>query len=137
MALVLDASAAMSIVLGKEEGLALQPFVLEDEEIYAPDLFQVEVANGFWKYVHAGKMDRSTARSYYKAAQSLVNRYVRLDTLVTEALNEAIRLDHPMYDMLYLVLARRLGATLASLDQRLLDLCKEEGVDHIAAVVFS
>ena len=137
MALVLDASAAMSIVLGKEEGLALQPLVLEDEEIYAPDLFQVEVANGFWKYVHTGKMDRSTARSYYKAAQSLVNRYVRLDTLVTEALNEAIRLDHPMYDMLYLVLARRLGATLASLDQRLLDLCKEEGVDHIAAVVFS
>jgi predicted nucleic acid-binding protein len=43
-------------------------------------------------------------------------------TLQAEALALAIYLDHPVYDCLYLVLARREVAALLSADQRLLKL---------------
>ena len=36
---------------------------------------------------------------------------------------EAMRLDHPVYGLLYFVLARREGATLFTLDQKLQGLC--------------
>ena len=51
--------------------------------------------------------------------------------MLREALIEAIRLDHPVYDLLYLVLARREGATLFTLDQKLQNLCLDNGVNCV------
>jgi len=46
-------------------------------------------------------------------------------SLQAEALALAIRLNHPVYDCLYLALARREAATLVSCDQRLLRLAEQ------------
>lgn len=48
-----------------------------------------------------------------------------------EALTEAVRLRRPVYDMVYFVLARRLGATLFTLDKRLQALCIDNGVNCV------
>lgn len=134
MAVVLDANVAMSIVKGEKEGLAIQGLILKDEEVIAPDLFLLEVANGFWKYVHTGHMEAKVAHASYLAAKDLVTRFVRPNDLVSEIQMEAMRLDHAIYDIVYLVLARRMGATLATLDRRLMDLCDTHGVDCIELV---
>jgi predicted nucleic acid-binding protein len=44
---------------------------------------------------------------------------------LAEALALATHLDHPLYDCLYLVLARREVASLLSADRRLLELAKK------------
>ena len=44
---------------------------------------------------------------------------------------EAMRLRHPVYDMLYFVLARRNAATLFTLDRKLQQLCLDNGVDCV------
>ncbi len=52
-------------------------------------------------------------------------------SLWTEALTESLRLDHSSYDLFYLVLARREGATLFTLDRKLQKLCDKNGVNAI------
>ena len=47
------------------------------------------------------------------------------------AFSEAVRLNHPVYDMLYFVLARRNAATLFTLDRKLQQLCLDNGVDCV------
>ena len=137
MAAVIDASAAVQVAIGSVDGCALQQFILEEEDVFAPDFLQIECANVFWKYVHAGKLTAKHARMYYRDAASLVTRYVRQNDLMDEVLAAATRLDHSVYDLIYLVLARRMDATLISLDRRLIDLCESEGVDCVMPVLLS
>lgn len=133
MAVVLDASAATQIAMGSESGLALQSFFLYDEEVFAPDFLQLECANAFWKYVRAGELTMQEAQDYFNDSKALVTRFIRQNDLMSEVLLESARLKHPVYDVVYLVLARRLCATLATLDRRLQDLCTQQGIDCIEA----
>lgn len=49
-------------------------------------------------------------------------------TLAVEALAEAAARQHPVYDLLYIVLARRHGAHLLTLDARLSNLAADMGI---------
>ena len=49
----------------------------------------------------------------------------------TEALIESVRVKHSVYNMLYLTLARREGATLLTLDKKLLTLAKKNGIETL------
>ena len=137
MAVVLDSSVATQIVLGSADGRAMQSFIMEGEEVFAPDLLQIECANGFWKYVHANKLSVAQANEYYQDAIGLVSRYVRQNDLMDEVLATAAKLDHSVYDIIYLVLARRMVATLMTLDRKLIELCKREGVDCVEPIELS
>ncbi len=134
MALVIDSSAAIQIAMGSAEGLAMSGMIAKGEEVFAPDFLKLECANGFWRYVRARKLTAKQARELYQDSVSLATRFVRQNDLIDEALHEAMRLDHPVYDVAYLVLARRLDATLLSLDSRLVNLCIQEGVDCVEPV---
>ena len=128
--LVLDASAAVRIVVGPPpEGIVT---VLESaDEVIAPSLFTEEVPNALWKYVHAGVLTSSDAIARVRTALSFCDTFVPVsndDSLSKEAFNEACRLDHPFYDLLYLVTARRNAAVLATCDRRLATLASSQGV---------
>jgi len=92
--------------------------------VIAPALFHAEVANGLWKYVRAGRMDRPAALDHYSLAIDLVDAFEPDSQLTTEALAEATRYGHPVYDLLYAVLARRHGCTLITMDSRLTELAR-------------
>ena len=62
---------------------------------------------------------------------NLVSEFCEDDELVVEALSEAVRLNHPVYDLMYLVLARRHAATLFTLDRKLQQLCLDNGVNCV------
>jgi len=53
------------------------------------------------------------------------NKYAEL---AVESLHEALRLNHPVYDLYFLVLARRNGATLLTVDEKLKRLALDCGV---------
>ena len=50
-----------------------------------------------------------------------------------EALHAAARNNHPVYDMLYLVVARRNAATLFTFDKKLRAVCEANGVNCLGA----
>ena len=94
--------------------------MLEGEEVISSQLFLIEVSNAFWKYHKAGLLDEKTVCANIEKAIAIVDEFCDLDkTQCCEATKEAMRLRHPVYDMLYFVLARRNAATLFTLDRKL------------------
>jgi predicted nucleic acid-binding protein len=103
--LVLDASAVVRIIEGSSQACAFTEAVESAELVLAPELMLTEVANTLWRLQRAGQLQAATLQTLLRRAADLV--------------------DHPAYDCLYLVLARREVASLLSADQRLLDLARK------------
>ncbi|WP_089728633.1 type II toxin-antitoxin system VapC family toxin [Candidatus Thiosymbion oneisti] len=135
MRLVLDASAAVRLVMRAEAADKLLEPVSAATVVIAPSLYASEVANALWKYVKAGSLEAETALGRYEEAINLIDDFTPDRELATEALTEAVRYRHPVYDLLYAVLARRTGGALLSMDQRLKTLLDRMGIDTISTAV--
>ena len=133
--IVLDSSAAVEMVRNSIDGIALRCLARRNEKILSCELFRAEVASVFRKLSRTEKLPASMVKSYFEEALCLVDEFIPIDSLQTEALCESIRLDHSTYDMFYFVLARRTGATLFTLDRKLMRLCEENGVRCISEVL--
>jgi len=117
--IVLDASAALRIVLGLDDADVLLDVVERAAVVSAPDLYASEVANALWKYVVAGELDAQEAVSRYDSALRLIDDLVAGAELGAEALIAAAGSRHPVYDLMYVVLARRHGSTILTRDRKL------------------
>ena len=127
--IILDSSAAVDIVRETDDGKALASLMLTGESVISLELFYAEVSNAFWKYCKAGFYDERDAKHHITKAVRLVDEFHPMGDCYIEVFGEAARLRHSVYDMMYLVLARRNGATLFTLDRKLQQLCLENGVN--------
>jgi predicted nucleic acid-binding protein len=125
MKLVLDASAVVRIIEGSPQADGIQQALLSADLVLAPELMLTEVANALWRLQRAGQLEACGLQQRLSRASDLVDAIEPDRNLLAEALALATHLDHPVYDCLYLVLARREVATLLSTDQRLLDLASQ------------
>ena len=117
--LVLDASAALEAILGRPHAEQVLDLVEGATLVRAPDLYTAEVGAALWKHIRAGDLDLEQAQVALRAALDIVDSLVPSEELIEEALATATTHDHPVYDALYLVTARRTGATVCTLDHRL------------------
>lgn len=127
--IVLDCSAAVEMSRGTSRGLGFRCLMLENERVIASDLFRAEVRNTFWKYVRADLLPVDQAELLIEKTLALVDEFVPLEENAAESFAEAVRQDHPVYDLFYATLARRNAATLFTADKRLVSLCERMGLD--------
>ncbi len=125
MIAVLDASGAAEILLNRKKQALFANYLREASCVIAPDLFIPEIANVFWKLHHAGILEHDLCFRLAEDGIGLIDETVDSGELWKESLIEAIRTKHPVYDMLYAVLARRTGAILLTNDSRLAAACRE------------
>lgn len=125
MRAVLDASAAANIILRTELAPALIEKLKHSHLVIAPTLFHSEIANTLWKYVRSGDLDKETALTRYAEAIGLVDIFEADEQLAAEALFTAIRYNHAVYDMLYVILARRHGCSILTVDKKLIALIRQ------------
>ena len=123
-ACVLDASAAVQLILGDPAVAAVAEQIREAALVMAPELMLTEVANTLWKLQRAGHLADLDPQQLLAEARDLVDRVEADRHLQAEALALACHHDHPVYDCLYLALARREAATLISMDRRLQQLAE-------------
>jgi predicted nucleic acid-binding protein len=116
---ILDASAAVHLVLNQACAPQLAAKLEEVVVVTAPDLFCSEVANALWKYVKAGELSPDLAVPRLEEGLALVDSLIPERLLAPEALVAAIRHQHSVYDMMYAVLARRSGAMVITMDRPL------------------
>jgi len=116
---VLDASAALEVVLRRPRAAVLIGFLDAAESVSAPDLFVAEVTNALWKHVRAGDLTHDEAREALKDTLQLPESFAPSWELASEALDLATKHGHPAYDAIYAALARRTTATVCTLDRRL------------------
>ena len=120
MSWVVDASVAVKWVI--PETLSAQADRVRDgaDDILAPDLLLVEVANALWRKTAAREISaREADIAFDLVRRSGVDLHVTT-ALVPRAMDLARRLGHPVYDCVYLALAERERAPLITVDQRLL-----------------
>ena len=122
MICVIDASAAIEIVLKKSGAVDLINRIMAAEKVIAPSIFYAETGNVFKKYIQGGFLEKAKGISLYRTAIQIVDEFTELCELSEEAVHEAVRLYHPVYGLYYLVLARRNGAKLLTCDKKLISL---------------
>ena len=134
--IVLDASAVVEIVHRTPDGQAIREFLEKGEKKISCSLLSAELASVFRKLCRTEGISAQIAEQYLIESMGLVDEFYPIEDLQPEVLRESIRLDHSVYDMFYFVLARRTGATLITLDRKLMRLCHDHGVDSIAEIGF-
>jgi len=126
---VLDASAAVHLVLRSAQSAALIRKIEAAALVLAPSLYCSETSNAIWKYVRAGQLDRTTGIERCEEARQLIDRFTPDCELHVEAFSLAAQTGHPVYDAIYATLARRHGASVMTLDRRLSALLQAQGID--------
>ncbi|HBT95368.1 MAG TPA: toxin PIN [Coriobacteriia bacterium] len=129
--IVLDCSAAMGIVRQTEDGKCIKAFFTPREKVITTDLYYIEIVSALSKYVKTGEESLEKGMHRLRAAIALIDEFVPMEEYYTDALRESARLNHSAYDMLYLLLASRKNATLATLDRKLIALCEQQGIDCV------
>ena len=110
------------IIEGSPQAVAFQQAVLDAELVLAPELMLTEVSNTLWRLQKAGQLQAEGLQQCLSRAAALVDHIEPDRHLQVEALALACHLDHPVYDCLYLALARREAAVLLTADQKLMAL---------------
>ena len=119
MICVMDASAGIEIALKRTGAADLVKYIMAADKVIAPDVYVSEIANTMWKL---NRNNKDGLEAYYADGDfciNLISQYVPATELWKDALIEAKKNNHPVYDMLYFVLARRYGARFLTCDKKL------------------
>jgi predicted nucleic acid-binding protein len=119
MNIVVDASVAVRWYVqmpGTEEAHALFE---GNESFIAPDLVVAEIANTAWKLARAGQLTEDAASIMVYRAESAFAGLIPLAELVDRAFEISRKLDHPIYDCLYLAVTELEEARMVTADKRL------------------
>jgi predicted nucleic acid-binding protein len=123
MNLVVDASvAAKWLFVEPDTGKAraiLDSAESGELQLLAPEILPAEIANSLWKRTQRGDLDGASALGLFDGFQKVDFKLCRVQELIGPALNIAFRHHHPVYDCLYVVLARREGCDLVTADEKL------------------
>lgn len=122
---VLDASAVVRIIEGSPQAAPLRQVLADAALVVAPELMLTEVANALWRLHRAGELPLKDLQPQLAAAAELVDHIEPDRHLQVEALALACHLNHPVYDCLYLALARREAAAVLTADKRLMALAEQ------------
>jgi len=129
MIIVLDSSAGIEIALSRESAEIYERKIEKASRVITSELYKAETANVLWKYNNVGLLNREEVQRRLRYCDELIDEYIDISENNEEALNEGIRINHSVYDLLYLVIARRSGAILLTQDKKLRKIAKENGVE--------
>jgi predicted nucleic acid-binding protein len=121
MNVAVDASVACKWYL--DEPLADKARILaeSDDLFVAPELILAEVGNAVWKRLRKKEISEYQAREIAWHLPGVFLALVRTAELLDRALEISARLDHPLYDGLYLAVAERWDVPLITADERLIN----------------
>jgi len=127
---VIDASALIKY-LNREDGWRrVEEYILEG--CITIDLALKEVANALWKRVKRGEVTERQALAIMEIIlESKIVKIHSQQPLINEALKSSITNDLPIYDSLYIILAKHMKMPLVTSDKRQAEKAKMMGVNPI------
>lgn len=119
--MVVDTMVFAYALLGVTEYRETVSAVFEDDSpVIVPDTLWAELANVFWQWSRRYELDPELTSELMEDAEALTDHVVTCESLWRPALALAIEHDHPVYDTLFVALARREQTRVATFDRRLL-----------------
>ena len=128
MIVVIDASGAMEILMQKEKADFFYKALKEATFTIAPDLFISELTNALWKHNKAKLLAKNECIEYMQDGINYVDAFIDSRSMWQEAFAEGINNAHSVYDMFYMVAARRHNGTLITNDSVLAAICKKNKI---------
>lgn len=126
MILVVDATVGIQMALNEKPEILARA-----STVVTPDLYLVEVTNAIWKYYRFENFSMERCEEMLRIALSIPDEIVPSLELCSEAFAVASLAEHPVYDMMYLALARRNAIPLATADRKLKRLAKKHGIEVV------
>jgi len=117
MTLVVDASIAICWFTREDASPAANGLLRSDEELIAPTLLCVEVANTAWKKLRANEMTEEQATAATVELRRFVPDLTPIEQLTRQAFALAVETGHSAYDCAYLALALKRDARFVTLDK--------------------
>ena len=115
--MIVDASVVVKWFVLEDQHDEARALLLADEPLLAPDLLAVEVANVLWVKVRRGELQPAQAGRAIAAVCGRGEPQLRASTpLLSAAFELAVTLEHPVYDCVYLALARAADDVLCTAD---------------------
>jgi predicted nucleic acid-binding protein len=118
MRLVVDASVAIQWYLQEQFTNAALNALKADTSIHAPESIVAEFGNVLWKKVRSGDINREAADA---VSDAFLRRRIQLHPLrpiLCQALEHAPDSSIPVYDWMYVVLAKSLDCRFVTADRR-------------------
>ncbi len=131
MIVVCDASAALEIALNRSDAKEYKEILKKSDIVLVPDIYPSEISNALWKYVTIAGQKAEECEKALEYCLGLFDDIIETRNLCREAFYEAIKHKHPIYDIFYLIMARRNGAFLVSKDKKLLQIAETMGIETI------
>ncbi len=116
--LIVDASVALCWFVKEPATEKANRLIVTKIDLVAPSLMLVELANGLWNRTRRKEIEADLAEAGLREVRRFVPQVFDDAVLAAPALALALELDHPIYDCVYLALARRRSAPLITQDRR-------------------
>jgi predicted nucleic acid-binding protein len=130
--IVVDASVAVKWFVTEEGHLPALRLLDQSHLLIAPDLIFSETANVLWKKLRKGEVTQEQSERACRILPEFFRAVVSSARLIVDAIEIAKRLDHSVYDCVYLACAQETGAKLVTADKRLVLQVKNAGLGHLA-----
>jgi predicted nucleic acid-binding protein len=114
--IIIDTSVALKWVLPEEKTDAA--LALYGTELAASSIWLAEAANAIWRHVIAGRVQSGDGVEALRRLRESGVSSIPIDLDVTQALALGLRLNHPIYDCLYLAAAIRERSYVVTADER-------------------
>lgn len=117
--IVVDASVIIKLYFQEDDSLVAEQRLAQAEELLAPELIWIEIANAIWKRRRRGEISDAAASGILMQAMRLPLHIHPSADLLDDALRLAIGHDRTVYDSLYLALAVGTRSVMVTADRRL------------------
>jgi len=125
MIVVIDVSGVTEILFHKEKARKFEKVLREATHVITPDLYISELTNTLWKYNKIKKTAEEKCMQFINNGIGFIGNFTNSIDIWQEAFTESINNKHSVYDMFYMVTARRNSAILITNDQELAAICKK------------
>lgn len=130
---VLDASVAAKLVFKEDDSPQAIHFVETAESFIAPEIMRLEVSGAIIKKLRAKEITAEAAEICYKCWSDVALQprftFYNDEELRGEAFALSVQARHPLYDCLYVALARTMDTHMVTADHRLIETLGDCGVE--------
>jgi predicted nucleic acid-binding protein len=126
--MVIDTNIAIAYIIEGEEKLKN---LLVNNTTYAPAFGKIEMLNILRKYHFLKKIPLTDINQSYKNYKNIIDKFVADEEIIDLAYQLSLKLNHPIYDCLFLALSLELKKPFISADQKLMNKAKSIGIETI------
>jgi hypothetical protein len=129
--IVVDASVAVKWFVREEGHLYALRLLEQDHSLVAPDLIFSETANVLWKKLQKAEVTAEQSRQACRSLPEFFQSVISSAGVAVAALDLANRLNHSVYDCVYLSCAEQQGAKLVTADKKFISCIRNVGMSQL------